>query len=877
MATLVIEVDAKEAERALKKLNSSIDSTGQKAEKGFSKGGAALSKFSGGIGTIATGLGGLVTAFAAVSAAGVAAFAAIAAEGVQLASQLENARITFTNIFEGDEGAAEAFLGSLQQQALELGTNFGELTGFAKALLPDTESIDQFERLTKVAVTLEKADPDKTIDDVRVAIEGALSGDFTSLQERFDFNPDGVIANIKDLQGEFGQVEGIIAGLEAEFEKTGTNLEGFTDTFASTQDRIASRFSVLQTQLGEPVLSALTEEFSFFDNLLAENSDTLTLVAQQLGDVAATVVDFIGTGINDFLSDLDFSKFQELATGFFELIERARLIIDLLFQMDEATPNDSIDFLIGLVDKLNRAFETAAQIVALMKAALKALVGDLKNLAVGFEFISSRLNLFKEDLSIEDATAKLVDSNKIFQDSMRESLGTMEESNKRLAENTTRQEERSKAIEADTSAELERAGAILAGKNAMKEQEEAAKAQAEIDEKNAEAAEEREKRLTDIQRKEAQKRFDDEVKNAQKREDIARKNADAIEDILRKQDKAIADEAKDLSREEEDIARDGARERGQIEKDAARARVEVERNFRQQLQDIQRKFNQSAQDAERTNDAQAFLQAVRSRDEQIEVAKSERDVSLEDVGRGAQEQREDLKLQLEQEVEDAKIANARKLEDLNLRLEQELEAQAIKNERDIEQQALQEERQREQRELAAQRTLEDFERSEAEKQEKLEASLEKQFAALEAAKAKEIELTAMAEAEKTKIVEEEMAKRARALAEAEAEAEQTDLPPLPSGIAPPGGITPMAEGGPIAAGQTALVGEGGPEVFTAPQSGFIIPNQTMFSPPGAIPGMAANVNNSRNLSVGQMGINPGDAILSRMVQNELSRFMEILG
>lgn len=100
---------------------------------------------------------------------------------------------------------------------------------------------------------------------------------------------------------------------------------------------------------------------------------------------------------------------------------------------------------------------------------------------------------------------------------------------------------------------------------------------------------------------------------------------------------------------------DGEAERLQyaIERNAAaNERLEVQRGFRQQLQDIQRQFQQSAQDAERSNDAQAFLQAVRARDEQIDLAKSERDVSLGDVGRGAQQQRADLKEQLAQ-IEEA--------------------------------------------------------------------------------------------------------------------------------------------------------------------------------------------------------------------------------
>ncbi|MHC4749531.1 MAG: hypothetical protein ACYTFW_06605 [Planctomycetota bacterium] len=866
MATIIVEVDAKQAEAALKKLNSSIDNTGKKAQKGFDGAGASIGALAGPIGVATVGVGALTAAFVQLVNVAVTGLADITAEGVELASGLETARITFTNILGGNAEAAETFLKRLNQQSLQLGVKFSELSGFAKALLPDTESVDQFDRLTKVAVTLEKSDPDKTFDDVRIAIEGALSGDFVSLQDRFDL-PKTTIQNIKNLQAELGPVEGIVAGLTAEFERTGQNLESFADTYAATVSRIEARTDTLKSVLGEPVLDALTEELSLFDSLLAENSDDIQIFVAQIGDMIAAVTDFIGTGLNDFLATIDFSQLEDLGITLQQTLAAVELIIDVLFEVPDS--KDGIDRLTASIRELRNSLIAVAEFAGRVKLALE---GTLILAKAVFQLKTGDIAGSFE--SLKDFTG-LLDPERIKQ-SADETDAAFDRFKKRLVDISETQKERRQELERGPGdptlidAELEK-------KNAQKAAQEAEAAQKEIDAAQLKAAEDREKKLTDIQRREAQKRFDDEVKNAQKREDIARKNADALEDIFRKQDQRIAEASEDLSREEEDIARDGARERRQIERDAANERVEVERNFRQQLQDIQRQFNQSAQDAERANDAQAFLQAVRARDEQIEVAKSERDVDLEDVGRGAQEKREDLRTELAQEVEDAKIANARKIEDLNLRLQQEIEAQAIKNERDLEQQAIQEQRQKEQRDLAAQRALEDFERTEAEKQEKLNESLEKQFAILEAAKVKEIELTAMAEAEKTKIVAEEMERRARALAEAEEEAEQTSLPPLAAGIAPPGGITPMATGGPIAAGQTALVGEGGPEVFTAPATGHIIPNQTMFSPPSAAMPMAANINNSRNLSVGQMGINPGDGVLSRMVQNELSRFMEILG
>ena len=73
------------------------------------------------------------------------------------------------------------------------------------------------------------------------------------------------------------------------------------------------------------------------------------------------------------------------------------------------------------------------------------------------------------------------------------------------------------------------------------------------------------------------------------------------------------------------------------------------------------------------------------------------------------------------------------------------------------------------------------------------------------------------------------------------------IPGILAGVALAAGLTNVAKmralegGGPMARGETALVGEGGPELFTAPRAGFIVPN-------GEINGGGANTINN-NISV----------------------------
>lgn len=856
MAVLVIEVDQRKVVAALKKLNDSIEKTGKKAEKSFDKAGAS-------IGAVSGVVGALTEQFIQLGVAAVKTFLNITAAAVNLNKEAELTKLSLIQIFGGSEAAADAFIETVGDLAIKLGTSRQELTGLAKGILPDVGSIEGTAELLENVIVLGR-DAGQGIQSIRIATEEALSGNLQSLGRRLNI-PAKTLDSIREYQKEMSLADAINKGLGERILETGISADVTAESLVTLQGKVTGFAEQIQLAFGAPIFEEAKVQLADIISIFEENEPEIKEFAEAVGQIAANILEVVGLDISEGFRDIDFQSLIDFADN----INRAVDALELLFNV-MGSGVDEIENIDEKSTSLADNLVVLAQAASLAKAVFAELGATWNNLG-----LIAKLALGQ--ISADEALAQFEDVNEAFDNSLKNSLASFDTFEKESAKTEARIRDRKTREIVDPEAGRAEGEAFLAEKQRLEAAEKAAKAQDEIDQKRAEAAEDRAKKLTDIARKEAQKRFDDEVKNAQKREDIARKNADALEDIFRKQDQTIAAEAKDLSREEQDIARKGASERKQIEKDAANERVEVERNFRQQLQDIQRSFNQSAQDAERTNDAQAFLQAVRARDEQIEVAKQERDVSLGDVGRGAQEQRADLKEQLAQEVEDSKIANTRKLEDLQTRLNQELEQQAIKNERDLELQAIQESRQRERRDLEAQRTLENFERAQAEKEAKLNESLEKQFAILEAAAQKELGLLAQAEAEKTKIVIEEMARRARALRQAQEEAAQTSLPPLPSGIAPPRGITPMAEGSDIAAGQTALVGEKGMEMFTAPVSGRIIPNHAMFSPPGAASSMPSNINNSRSLNVEQMGISPGDGILSRMVQTEVSKMLELLG
>lgn len=886
LTDFIVNIDIKQALAALKRLGKSVDDTAKKTEAGFDRSAAAAAQardefgrfvatgtkgsktLGSSIGALASPLGlatagvtALSAAFVALAAVATKAFIDITNEGIALNKEAELTKLSLTAIFEGNEKAADAFIETIGDLAIRLGTSRQELTGLAKGILPDVGSIKGTEELLENVIVLGR-DAGQNIESIRIATEEALSGNLVSLGRRLNI-PRKTLDNIKEYQKEMDLASAINKGLSERIAETGISADVTADSFATLQGKIEGNIEDFKRLLGVAPFEELKEQARDLLVILEEQGPEISFVAEAFGDLAANVIDFVGSGINELIASIDFQKVEQLVDSFNGAVAAGQLLFDVLFEIPETGEGlltltlvfEELRFELVRLSKVaavsKTSFISAAKALLLLNQIRKANVtGALKT-----------LNSIQEDVTnAEERNAEAVEN----------STAAYERYEQRLKAIRDAQDERRDTTDDATQADIDAGEAVLANKKALAElaeaQRKAAEAQEEISKKTADLEEDRQKRLTNIMRKEADKRFDDAVKAAQRREDIARKNAQTIEDIFRKQDQAIADASKDLSRDEQAIARKGARDRRDIERNAANERVDIERNFRQELKRIQNQFNQDAADAERNNDAQAFLRAVRSRDQQVEVATESRDVSVEEAAINAERQREALAVSLEAEVEDARIANAQKLEDLQTRLNQELEAQAIKVAREFEAETIKEQRLKEQRDLALQRQLEDFARTEAEKQAKLQESLAKQIALVEAAEQKQIEITAAAEAQKTAIVQAEVARRAAILTERQALQEQAGRGALPQ--APtrgdPGAGLPFQTGGRPPVGRPVTVGEAGPEIFVPDSAGTIIPNSAIFSPPAA-PSMLGGGSNTNVTN------NPTFNLAESMFQDPIAR------
>jgi hypothetical protein len=805
------------------------------------------------------------------------AFAKAVVGGIKLNQEAEDIRVSLTAIFGGNQDAADAFLATIDEVAKKLGANRQELRAFAKSILPDVGNIDTVAKLTEQAKLL-SADAGVSVESARIAFEEALSGNLTSLQRRLNIGAK-YIDQIRKEAAETGDLAGAIANvLGDKIEKSGLSIENFADNLSIALSKVQAIATDLQQLLGEAGFNEAKEQINAILSAFDKNKDSIERVAQAFGEVAAKVIEIVGSNIADFLENGDFEAFETLAENMADTLDAAELLVEVL--NDPNIFGGAIEQSNNLLDVLKQALVTASQIGALAKAeaARKKAEADALNVNIDEATLAGlsggdpiRKALIERGLaegaklaaSPEDKLKAEQAGQEAYNKVILEAAEALNQYNDRLDENKQKHDERRQSQEKDTAAGTAAGEAYLEQQQRAEElanaESDAAEARKTIEEKLTEAKKDAVRDFVESAIKYQRQILDDEIKNAQKREDIARKNAEKIADIFRKNEQRIADAATDLSRDEADAIRDASRQTEDVEADSANRRLDIERNYRQGLQRIQAQFNQSAADAERNNDAQAFIAAIRTRDAQIDEAKRGRENDIESAKIDASRRRDELKTSLDREIEDAQLANARKLEDLQTALEREIEEQRIANEREYEEQTIAEQRQAEARRLAQAQELADLARHQAQKLADLQASLQAEYETVveyEKKKADAIIQSAI-----------DIQNKIRSLTGAGRSSGTPTRTAGPTGSTAPSGASRQsrANGGPVYAGQTYLVGERGPEPFTPAVNGYISPAGN-FGGYGS--GVVNNIDNSR--SIGQ--VNAGgefatDAIMQRMIQN----------
>ncbi len=264
-----------------------------------------------GIGSALSGLG-----FAAqgVSALGDTVKGAANAFGFGLAKELEDTR-TKMIAFAGSASEADRILAEVRQEANQTPFAFKELADATAALLPASKQAGVgLQDVIKQAEVLAALNPSEGLTGAAFSLREALSGDFTSIVERFnlprerlkELKAEGVPAleAVRVALAEMGVDASLVAGMA-------NTLGGRWSTFMDTID--SARLAAVS-----PVYDQLGEALSVVSDVVNDNSEAFASFATAIGTTLAGAIKSILTFIvmvQNISTDHGLGVFESIITA----------------------------------------------------------------------------------------------------------------------------------------------------------------------------------------------------------------------------------------------------------------------------------------------------------------------------------------------------------------------------------------------------------------------------------------------------------------------------------------------------------------------------------------------------------------------------------
>lgn len=341
-------------------------------------------------GGVADRVGGMLGGFAK-AAAGVAALAGgalvagiggAAAAGFGFNNAMEQASAKI-NAFTKDAGATAEILEMVKARASQTPFAFEEMAGAAAALGPAAKSSGKpLEELIATAEILAASNPAEGLEGASFAIKEALSGDYTSLIERFNLSRSA----INDLKEQGVPALEIIgqamkdAGYDADLVSAlAATAEGRLSTFKDT-------FTNLAGTVTQPIFDAFSAGLGKVNDELAAGTPTLNSAAAAIGQALVPAAEWLGGAM------------AGAAKGVVEFVKGGQALFGLF--ESGASIDDKATSFATLIDVFGQ--EGAASLVG----GVQTIRGAFDTLGEGVGYIVGEFTYFMDAITNGDGTLK---------------------------------------------------------------------------------------------------------------------------------------------------------------------------------------------------------------------------------------------------------------------------------------------------------------------------------------------------------------------------------------------------------------------------------------------------------------------------------------
>lgn len=222
---------------------------------------------------------------AAGFAIGIQQLGQFAIGAAQQANQLEKVQASLRAVAGDQRTYNEALSIAEANQRLFGGTLAANIAPLQQFLFISNRTGASLQQLNDVAQLLATVNPAAGIEGAGFSLSEALSGDVTSIVERFNLPRAAIRELLKESQNAGEVLDGITA-LLAEQGVTAETLSASLNTTASTYDRLGAAISNATTQLGSYIAQALQPAALGLTALLTGNAEVEAALGQQAATIA---------------------------------------------------------------------------------------------------------------------------------------------------------------------------------------------------------------------------------------------------------------------------------------------------------------------------------------------------------------------------------------------------------------------------------------------------------------------------------------------------------------------------------------------------------------------------------------------------------------
>lgn len=201
----------------------------------------------------------------------------------------------------GSEGLGNAIYDTISKQALSAGQDVQQALTGAMSFMSNTMDPKQLSELNMLAMRLSKLNPAEGLEGAAFSLKELMSGDYTSIVERFNMSRGLVRDSKARASGQAGDVTGFIKGMSELLDQqnmTEKAFWGMLDSPVAKWQELISRFRYKLAEAGTAALKAFEPMIDLLNNGLKSGKfdevfGSIRVGMEMFAKVTASVVEFL--------------------------------------------------------------------------------------------------------------------------------------------------------------------------------------------------------------------------------------------------------------------------------------------------------------------------------------------------------------------------------------------------------------------------------------------------------------------------------------------------------------------------------------------------------------------------------------------------------